>query len=77
MIGEGIKDNAPGIFLGDQLGTWRTRPPSLGHARVRAATSGRLRLRTRSAAAEPCHHPDPSDRRLQNLSTVHTAISFY
>ena len=23
VIGEGIKDNAPGIFLGDQLGTWR------------------------------------------------------
>src|SRR3989338_8553420 len=22
MIGEGIKDNAPGIFLGEQLGTW-------------------------------------------------------
>lgn len=24
VIGEGIKDNAPGIFVGDQLGTWRT-----------------------------------------------------
>ena len=23
VIGEGIKDNAPGIFVGDQLGTWR------------------------------------------------------
>ena len=23
VIGEGIKDNAPGIFLGEQLGTWR------------------------------------------------------
>src|SRR4051812_38123126 len=23
MIGEGIKDNAPGIFLGEQLGSWR------------------------------------------------------
>src|SRR2546425_3886827 len=22
VIGEGIKDNAPGIFLGEQLGTW-------------------------------------------------------
>jgi len=22
VIGEGIKDNAPGIFLGDRLGTW-------------------------------------------------------
>ena len=28
VIGEGIKDNAPGIFLGEQLGTWR-----LGSAR--------------------------------------------
>lgn len=23
VIGEGIKDNAPGIFLGDRLGTWK------------------------------------------------------
>jgi len=24
MIGEGIKDNAPGIFLGEQLGSWKS-----------------------------------------------------
>src|SRR5262252_175582 len=23
VIGEGIKDNAPGIFVGERLGTWR------------------------------------------------------
>lgn len=27
MIGEGIKDNAPGIFLGDKLGTWKEGSP--------------------------------------------------
>jgi fructose-1,6-bisphosphatase II len=27
MIGEGIKDNAPGIFLGDRLGTWKEDSP--------------------------------------------------
>jgi fructose-1,6-bisphosphatase II len=27
VIGEGIKDNAPGIFLGDHLGTWRMGSP--------------------------------------------------
>ncbi len=27
VIGEGLKDNAPGIFLGEQLGTWRTGSP--------------------------------------------------
>jgi fructose-1,6-bisphosphatase II len=27
VIGEGIKDNAPGIFLGEQLGTWRMGSP--------------------------------------------------
>ncbi len=27
VIGEGIKDNAPGLFLGDQLGTWRPGSP--------------------------------------------------
>lgn len=28
VIGEGIKDNAPGIFLGDRLGTWKEGAPS-------------------------------------------------
>lgn len=27
VIGEGIKDNAPGIFLGEHLGTWQTGSP--------------------------------------------------
>jgi len=27
VIGEGIKDNAPGIFLGDRLGTWEPGSP--------------------------------------------------
>lgn len=27
MIGEGIKDKAPGIFLGDKLGTWKEGSP--------------------------------------------------
>jgi fructose-1,6-bisphosphatase II len=27
VIGEGIKDNAPGIFLGDRLGTWAEGSP--------------------------------------------------
>ncbi len=27
VIGEGIKDNAPGIFLGEHLGTWRAGAP--------------------------------------------------
>ena len=27
VIGEGIKDNAPGIFLGDHLGTWKEGAP--------------------------------------------------
>jgi fructose-1,6-bisphosphatase II len=27
VIGEGIKDNAPGIFLGDKLGTWKDGSP--------------------------------------------------
>src|SRR6516165_7104314 len=27
VIGEGAKDNAPGLFLGDRLGTWRAGAP--------------------------------------------------
>ncbi len=28
VIGEGIKDNAPGLFIGDRLGTWRPGSPA-------------------------------------------------
>lgn len=28
VIGEGIKDNAPGIFLSDRLGTWKSDAPA-------------------------------------------------
>jgi fructose-1,6-bisphosphatase II len=27
VIGEGIKDNAPGIFVGEQIGTWKSGAP--------------------------------------------------
>jgi fructose-1,6-bisphosphatase II len=27
VIGEGVKDNAPGLFLGDRLGTWKLGAP--------------------------------------------------
>src|SRR6266567_6958122 len=27
VIGEGAKDNAPGLFLGDKLGTWQSGSP--------------------------------------------------
>src|SRR6266568_2017944 len=27
VIGEGAKDNAPGLFLGDKLGTWKPNSP--------------------------------------------------
>src|ERR1700757_2209186 len=27
VIGEGAKDNAPGLFLGDKLGTWKAGSP--------------------------------------------------
>ncbi len=32
VIGEGIKDEAPGIFLGDRLGTWRKGAPKFNIA---------------------------------------------
>lgn len=32
MIGEGIKDEAPGIFVGEQLGTWREGSPPVSIA---------------------------------------------
>jgi hypothetical protein len=32
-IGEGIKDEAPGIFVGEQLGTWRPGSPAVTIAR--------------------------------------------
>src|SRR5246127_2460468 len=32
VIGEGAKDNAPGLFLGDKLGTWKPGSPRFGIA---------------------------------------------
>lgn len=32
VIGEGIKDNAPGIFLGEKLGTWKPGTPKFNIA---------------------------------------------
>ena len=32
VIGEGIKDEAPGIFIGEQLGTWRAGSPPVSIA---------------------------------------------
>lgn len=32
VIGEGIKDDAPGIFLGDKLGTWKAGSPKFNIA---------------------------------------------
>jgi fructose-1,6-bisphosphatase II len=32
VIGEGIKDNAPGIFVGEKLGTWRQGSPQFNIA---------------------------------------------
>lgn len=32
VIGEGIKDNAPGIFLGERLGTWKPGSPKFNIA---------------------------------------------
>ena len=32
VIGEGIKDNAPGIFVGERLGTWREGSPQFNIA---------------------------------------------
>src|SRR3954469_23331446 len=32
VIGEGIKDNAPGIFVGEHLGTWKPESPKFNIA---------------------------------------------
>src|SRR6266513_2091913 len=54
VIGEGIKDEAPGIFKGEQLGTWIPgSPPSISRS-IRSTeplTSPRAR-RTRSVASQ-------------------------
>src|SRR5260370_35329399 len=43
VIGEGAKDNAPGLFLGDKLGTWRPGPPPFDLAGAPMAGTTNLR----------------------------------
>src|SRR5436309_244251 len=54
VIGEGIKDNAPGIFVGEKLGTWKEGAPRFDIALDRDVDAGGSPEAILTAAALKC-----------------------
>ncbi len=74
VIGEGIKDNAPGIFLGDRLGTWKDGTPRFdialdpidGTSNIANGLPNSISVMAASAVA------DNSPRTMRNIPTFYT-----
>jgi len=64
VIGEGIKDNAPGIFLGDKLGTWKEGSPRFdialdpvdGTSNLANGLPNAISVMAASEVTSPCGH---------------------
>ena len=79
VIGEGIKDMAPGIFLGDKLGTWKPESPRFDIALdpIDGTTnlSCGLPNSISAMAASQCKHGGP--RSMQNIPAFYATKLAY
>jgi len=74
VIGEGQKDNAPGIFLGEHLGTWRMGSPRFeialdpidGTTNIASGLPNSISVMAASEATEECPHV------MRNLPTFYS-----
>ena len=79
VIGEGIKDNAPGIFLGEHLGTWRAGAPRFeialdpidGTTNIALGLPNSISVMAASEATEDCRHV------MKNLPTFYATKLAY
>lgn len=74
VLGEGIKDNAPGIFLGEHLGTWSPGGPSFDIALdpIDGTTSiAKGRSNAISVIAGAQNEPDATGHSMQNLPSFY------
>lgn len=73
MIGEGIKDEAPGIFVGEQLGTWRdgSPPVSIAIDPIDGTTLTSKGLPGAIAVIAAAKGVNPEDRALATIPAVY------
>jgi fructose-1,6-bisphosphatase II len=78
VIGEGIKDNAPGIFLGDRLGNWKPNAPMFDIALdpIDGTTNlaNGLPNSISVMAASPCQ---PNGRSMRNIPAFYSTKLCY
>lgn len=74
VIGEGIKDNAPGIFLGDRLGTWRPGSPRFLIALdpIDGTTNISKGMPNSISVMAAVYAPEGSNARMVNLPTFYS-----
>jgi fructose-1,6-bisphosphatase II len=74
VIGEGIKDNAPGIFLGDKLGTWKENSPAFQIALdpVDGTTNVASGLPNSISAMAACEVTKPGEHTMVNLPAFYS-----
>lgn len=73
MIGEGIKDNAPGIFLGDRLGTWSEGSPCFHIALdpIDGTSNISKGLPNSISVLSATHVPDDGDGGMMNIPSFY------
>jgi fructose-1,6-bisphosphatase II len=74
VIGEGIKDNAPGIFLGDRLGIWSPAAPCFDIALdpIDGTSNVAKGLPNSISVMCACHVPDETGGALVNIPSFYT-----
>jgi fructose-1,6-bisphosphatase II len=74
VIGEGIKDDAPGIFLGERLGTWREGAPRFLIALdpIDGTTNISKGMPNSISVMAAVHAPEGTDAHMANLPTFYS-----
>jgi fructose-1,6-bisphosphatase II len=73
VIGEGIKDNAPGIFLGDKLGTWAEDSPRFDIALdpIDGTSNIARGLPNSISVLSAAHVPDGANKSMVNIPSFY------
>ncbi|MFZ5806153.1 MAG: class II fructose-bisphosphatase [Verrucomicrobiota bacterium] len=73
VIGEGIKDDAPGIFLGEKLGTWRAGSPKFDIALdpIDGTTNLSKGLPNSISVIAAAQVPDEFDHVMKNITSFY------
>jgi fructose-1,6-bisphosphatase II len=74
VIGEGIKDNAPGIFVGEKLGTWADRSPRFDIALdpIDGTTNLSKGMPNSISVIAAAQVPDGAPSRMRNLPSYYS-----